>query len=437
MNRRDVEEIVSRGSEGRAAVFLDRDGVLNETVVVDGVPRPPGDAESLVLRPGVVEACHALRRAGLLLVVVSNQPDVARGRVAAAEVERITARLRALVPLDDVRICPHDDGDGCRCRKPADGLLHDAARDWGIDLGRSVVVGDRWRDVVAGRSAGCRTVLVRAGHGDGRGVEPDLVVDALLDAVPWILRTVSAAASGDTATLDPTRLRVKLFADGADLQGILALAALPYVRGFTTNPTLMRAAGIANYEAFAGELLQRVSSHPVSLEVFADDVAEMERQARRISSWGDNVYVKIPVTTSTGEPCTPLARRLGGDGVKVNLTAICTVEQVAKAVEALADGAPGYVSLFAGRIADTGRDPLPYVRAALDLMRPHPHLELIWASPREVLNVVQADTVGCHIITVTHELLKKLGVLGMDLATMSLETVRMFHRDATQAGFCL
>ena len=232
-------------------------------------------------------------------------------------------------------------------------------------------------------------------------------------------------------------LTVKLFADGADLDGILALANDPRVAGFTTNPTLMWKAGLTNYQAFAERLLERVTEHPISFEVFADDEAEIRRQARLIAGWGSNVYVKVPVSTTGGESLAPLVRELSEAGVKVNVTALFTTAQVELITEAVKDGAPSYISVFAGRIADAGIDPVPLMRKAVAIMVAAPRAELIWASPREVLNVVQADQVGAHIITMTHELFAKLDNLGKDLAQFSLETVQMFRRDALSAGFTL
>ena len=232
-------------------------------------------------------------------------------------------------------------------------------------------------------------------------------------------------------------LSVKVFADGADLDAILALAENPRVSGFTTNPTLMWKAGLTDYRDFAERLLERITRHPISFEVFADDVDEMRRQAKLIASWGENVYVKIPVTTTSGESMAPLVRELSEDGVKVNVTALFTTAQVELITAAVKDGAPSYISVFAGRIADAGIDPMPIMAKAVDIMLDAPRSELIWASPREVLNVVQADQVGCHIITVTQDLLAKLSSLGKDLDQFSLETVQMFHRDAQAAGFTL
>lgn len=233
------------------------------------------------------------------------------------------------------------------------------------------------------------------------------------------------------------RLDVKIFADGADLDAILALAADPRIAGFTTNPTLMWKAGLTDYEEFAKRLLERIMVHPISFEVFADDPTEMRRQALMISRWGENVYVKIPVSTTKGVSMAPLVRDLSERGVKVNVTALFTTAQVELITEAVKDGAPSYISVFAGRIADAGIDPVPLMARAVDIMVAAPRSELIWASPREILNVVQADQVGCHIITITHDLLKKLDLLGKDLLQYSLETVQMFHRDAVAAGFSL
>ena len=232
-------------------------------------------------------------------------------------------------------------------------------------------------------------------------------------------------------------LRIKIFADGADEKGISELAANPIIKGYTTNPTLMRAAGVSDYEAFARRVLEVVTEAPISFEVFADEWDEMERQARKITTWGKNVFVKIPITNTRGESSARVMQSLASDGIRLNITGMLTVDQVRASSECLAGGPECIISVFAGRIADTGVDPIPLMCEALDVLRPHPNLELLWASPREVLNIVQADAIGCHIITVTHDLLKKLPILGRDLADYSLDTVRMFHRDAQSAGFAL
>ena len=234
-----------------------------------------------------------------------------------------------------------------------------------------------------------------------------------------------------------SELRVQVFADGADKAGMIELYRQPYIKGFTTNPTLMRQAGVTDYERFAREILQLIPDRPISFEVFADDEIEMERQARKIARWARNVYVKIPVTNTRREPMYDLIRRLSGDGIPVNATAVLALDQVRHIATALRGGAPSYISVFAGRIADTGRDPVPLMKSALDHIAPEPNTQLIWASPRELLNIFQADAIGCHIITVTSDVLKKVSLIGKDLHEFSLETVRMFHDDAARSRYTL
>jgi transaldolase len=236
----------------------------------------------------------------------------------------------------------------------------------------------------------------------------------------------------------PSLDRIKIFADGASLASMLEAAGDPRIAGFTTNPTLMRKAGVTDYLAFAKQVLAQIRDKPISFEVFADELPEMKRQALEIATWGENVYVKIPITNTRRETATPLVRELSAAGVKLNVTAICTLEQVRETVQALKGGAPSVVSVFAGRIADTGRDPVPLMKEALQICRAATsRIELLWASPRELLNIVQAAEVGCDIITVTPDLFKKLELVGKDLGTFSLETVQMFYRDAQAAGFKL
>ena len=230
-------------------------------------------------------------------------------------------------------------------------------------------------------------------------------------------------------------LRTKIFADGAELEGMLALYRQPHIKGFTTNPTLMRKAGVSDYRAFAREVLAAIPDRPISFEVFSDEFEEMERQAHEIATWGEHVYVKVPVTNTKRAPAYDLIHRLSQAGVKVNVTAVLTLEQVRDVVAALKGGAPSNVSVFAGRIADTGRDPVPLMAEAVDILRSAPKAELIWASPRELLNIFQADEIGCHIITVTHDILKKLPLVGRSLEEFSLDTVKMFYEDARAAGF--
>jgi transaldolase len=233
-------------------------------------------------------------------------------------------------------------------------------------------------------------------------------------------------------------LPIKIFADGADRDGIAALNARPYIKGLTTNPTLMRKVGVADYEKFAREILEVVKEKPISFEVFSDEFPEMGRQARKIGKWQENVYVKIPITNTRGDSALPLIDELSGEGVKLNLTAILTREQVEGVAKAVKREVPCVVSVFAGRVADTGVDPMPLMKESLELLRELPKAELLWASVREVLNIFQAAQCGCHIVTVPHDILEKAEKLGgMGLAELSLDTVRMFHRDAVAAGFKL
>ena len=234
-----------------------------------------------------------------------------------------------------------------------------------------------------------------------------------------------------------SQLAVKIFADGADKAGMLDMYAKPYIKGLTTNPTLMRKAGIADYRAFARDILAAIVDKPVCFEVFADDFAEMERQALEIAAWADNVYVKIPITNTRRESSAGLVKRLADRRVKLNVTAIMTLAQVRETAAALNPATPSYVSVFAGRIADTGLDPQPLMLEAVKMLKVNANAQLVWASTREVLNIFQADAVGCHVITVTRDILSKLALVGYDLTEYSLDTVKMFHDDAQSAGFSL
>jgi transaldolase len=234
-----------------------------------------------------------------------------------------------------------------------------------------------------------------------------------------------------------SHLRVKIFADGANLREMFDLYRNPLISGFTTNPTLMRKAGIGDYEVFAREVLAGIPDRPISFEVFSDDFREMEQQALTIASWGPNVYVKVPVTNTRGDSSTSLICRLARQGVRLNVTAVMTLEQIEEVTRAMKMCPSGYVSFFAGRVADTGRDPVPIMRDALQILEEYRNLELIWASPRELLNIFQADAIGCHIITATKDILNRLDLVGKDLNEFSLETVRMFREDAVRAGFSI
>lgn len=230
-------------------------------------------------------------------------------------------------------------------------------------------------------------------------------------------------------------LKIKLFADGADLNEMKEMYNAGIVKGFTTNPTLMRIAGVENYEAFAKEILAEISDFPISFEVFSDDFNEMEREAHKIYSWGENVNVKIPITNTKGESSIPLIRKLSADGLYLNITAILPVEQVREVIEAISPDSQAIVSVFAGRIADSGRDPVPYMKECAEIVKAKPKAELLWASSRELLNIFQAEESGAHIITVTTGILKKLSNIGRGLGDFSLDTVKMFHRDASAAGY--
>lgn len=413
----------------RPAVFLDRDGVINRAVVRNGLPFAPMSVDELDILPGVPGALHRLKQAGYALVVVTNQPDVARGHQTRDVVESINSLLSSVLPLDEIRVCYHDDSDKCPCRKPKPGLLTQSPA---YDLSRSVMVGDRWRDIEAGRQAGvAMTILVDYEYDEPLRSEPDLRVRSLAESVSTILRLPVT----EPVTKAVHELGVKIFADGADLESMRALSGRPYIKGFTTNPTLMSRAGLRDYRAFAHDVLAEITDKPISFEVFSDDFSEMERQAHEIAGWGDNVYVKIPITNTKRQSSCELIRKLSHGGVKINATALMTLEQVRDVAAAVTGGAPSCVSVFAGRIADTGRDPLPIMTSALEVLRVEPRAELIWASPRELLNIIQADDIGCHIITVTHDILSKLDRIGTSLEDLSLDTVKMFHNDAVKAGF--
>lgn len=236
-------------------------------------------------------------------------------------------------------------------------------------------------------------------------------------------------------TMSVEDLKIKIFADGADLKGMLEMHEKPYIKGLTTNPTLMRKAGIANYKSFAFEVLSQIKEKPISFEVFSDEFAEMKRQAIEISSWGENVYVKIPITNTLGESTSKVVDYLVQQNVKVNVTALMTTEQVVEVAKVLDSSVPSYISVFAGRIADTGRDPEPIMMESLEVLKSLAKTELIWASPRELLNVFQAERIGCHIITATNDILQKIKLIGYDLNEYSLDTVKMFKNDAASAGY--
>jgi transaldolase len=421
---------------GARAVFLDRDGVLNQALISGGKPGAPRTVDEFVIPPDRAACLEELKRRGFALIVVTNQPDVARGRQSIAVIEEMHRRLQAALPVDDVLVCFHDEADNCQCRKPRPGLLIEAQRKYDLDLSRSFLIGDRWKDVDAGNAAGCRTVFIDYNYSErGPSTEPSVRVSSLRDAVDWI--SSRGMNKEELLPHSVSDFKVKLFADGADKAAMLELYRNPWIKGFTTNPTLMRAAGIRDYEAFALDILSSISDRPISFEVFADDPDEMYQQALEIAGWGENVYVKIPITNTKGESALGVARELSRGGVKLNITALLALDQVRDTANALDGGAPACVSVFAGRIADTGRDPVPVMKAAAELVHQHPGMELIWASPRELFNLIQADSIDCDIITAIPDVLKKLSLLGKDLLEYSRETVQMYYDDARKSGFTL
>ena len=325
-------------------------------------------------------------------------------------------------------------------RKPETGMLVDAAAALGLDLTRSWMIGDRWRDIDCGHRAGVRTVFIDLGYREElRHQSPHFTVKSIGDRRGYCPCPTTGRCE---ALLPPmptlSDLKIQIYADGADTAGILELYAKPYIKGLTTNPSLMNKAGIKDYEAFARDILQTVTAKPISLEVFADEFPEMKRQALKIAGWGPNVYVKIPITNTRAESSVPLIRELTAEGVKLNLTALLTLEQVRAVAAVLNPQVPVVVSLFAGRIADTGVDPMPLMRESRKILAGQPRAELLWASVREVLNILQAEQCGCDIVTVTHDVLAKAAkLLGRDLTDLSLDTVKMFANDAAAAGFKL
>jgi transaldolase len=421
---------------GARAVFLDRDGVLNQALVWDGKPGAPRTVDEFVIPPDRLACLKELKRRGFALIVVTNQPDVARGRQSIESIEEMHRRLQAALPVDDVLVCLHDEADNCACRKPRPGLLMEAQRRHHLDLSRSFLIGDRWKDVDAGNAAGLKTVFIDYNYQErDPSTEPSVRVSSLREAIEWI--GALEMNKGEFLPHSIADFKVKLFADGADKAAMLELYRNPWIQGFTTNPTLMRRAGIRDYEAFARDILSSIRDRPISFEVFADEPDEMYQQAMQIAEWGENVYVKIPITNTKGESALGIARELSREGVKLNITALLTIDQVRDTANALDGGAPSCVSVFAGRIADTGRDPVPMMKAAAELVHRHPGMELIWASPRELFNVIQADSIDCDIITATPDVLNKLSLLGKDLVEYSRETVRTHYDDARKSGFTL
>ncbi len=417
------------------AVFLDRDGVLVIPEFRDGRSFAPTRIEDYRFYDDARDALIRLKEAGFLLVVVTNQPDVGKGLIPRSTIAEMHDRLARELPVDRIEICDHVQGQRCGCRKPAPGMLLRAAHDLDIDLSQSIMVGDRLSDVEAGQAAGCATIFIDLDYTETKPTTQTHTVRSIVEAVDIILGMTPNNRRQQMPRAQD--LKVKIYADGADLKGILEMAKLPIIKGFTTNPTLMRKAGVTDYEGFARNLLEQITGHPISFEVFADDFPTMIGQGLAIKSWGKNVNVKVPVMNTKGEFTGPVLRALAAEGAILNVTAIMTVDQVKAVADALDPNVPAIVSVFAGRIADTGIDPVPHMQECLKALASRPKAELLWASPREVLNIFQADEIGCPIITCTNDMIKKLDLVGKDLIEYSRETVQMFYKDATASAFSI
>jgi transaldolase len=445
---------------GKPLILLDRDGVLNYAVVdpEHGTIDSPLHPSQVSLIPGVGKALARLTAAGYGLAIVTNQPAAAKKKTTRANLQAVHEAVVAGVSSEGGRIlsshiCFHRSEDACACRKPKPGLILEALEcNPGFDRVGAWMVGDGVTDVQAGAALGLQTAFLGPRKCDACkivglyeltptwwGADLPAFADHLLanEGPPAMIVARPRETVADPAP-SRNRLRVKVFADGANLESMLALAGDPLIKGFTTNPTLMRQSGVKEYTIFSRQVLEAIPDKPISFEVLADDPQEIRRQALLIARWGKNVYVKIPVTNSEGVPLAALVNDLSHQGVKINVTAVFTLEQVAATCQALKGGAPSVVSVFAGRIADSGQDPVPHMRVALSICRSvDDAIELLWASPREILNVVQADEIGVDIITVTEAIRTKLHLLGKDLTEFSRETVLMFKKDGESAGFRL
>lgn len=436
------------------ATFLDRDGVLNPLVynLETGEYESPHYPEDFSIYPYVAPALKQLLEAGFLLFLVSNQPSYAKGKTTLENIKNIQLQFEEYLAYEGIEFqefyyCYHhpqgivpEYSIQCRCRKPGTQFLEEAQLRYELDLQNSWFIGDQDTDVECGQLMGIRTVLIQNKHSSKKRVKNGSAFTAnnLGEAVQIVCEkrkqngNYFSMVKGEGAM---NELKIKLFADGAVLADMKNAYAGGLVKGFTTNPTLMKKAGITDYNQFAKDVLAEINDMPISFEVFSDEFVEMEREARIINSWGENVYIKIPITNTKGESSIPLIKKLAGDGLKLNVTAIMTLEQVEAVASVLDSEVPAVVSVFAGRIADTGRDPMPIMREAVEVLKMNQNAELLWASPREVLNVYQADECGCHIITITPDLLKKIESRGKDLNEFSLETVKMFYNDAVALGY--
>ncbi len=403
----------------------------------------------------VPEAIKILTDLGYGLAVATNQPAAKQNKTTHENLLAVHEKVLRLAQshggkILSSHICFHRAEENCICRKPKTKLLEDAiAANKDYSAAGGWMIGDGVTDVMAGALLGLNTGFVGKEKIEFHkvfeeyGVFPTHWGKKLLNFANYIRLRMATHKTGDhkVSTVQAPSIfknKIKIYSDGADMASLLEMANNPNVHGITTNPTLMKKAGIAKYKEFCIEVLSKVKDKPISFEIFADDLVSMKSQALEISSWGKNVYVKIPVTNTEGVSTAPLVKELSHLGVRLNVTAILTIGQVYTVCEALKGGAPAVVSVFAGRVADTGRDPMPVMAAASELCRAAgENIELLWASTREVFNVIQAEQAGCDIITVAPDMIKKMSMLNMDLLQLSIETVRMFKRDADQAGFQL
>lgn len=427
------------------AIFLDRDGVINRLVYNPNSSQyeSPHFEKEVELYPGVLPALKQLKDRGYLLFLISNQPSFAKGKTSLENIQAIHERIHKHlldfgVEFTEYFYCYHhpqgiisEYAYDCQCRKPKPYFLLQAKDKYCLNMADSWMIGDCDLDIQCGLSAGVKTIAISEEKSKQRrgSVKAHFCANNLMEAVEAIFKQEKRMGKPLEG------LKIKIFADGADISAMKRAYQEGIVKGFTTNPVLMRKANIIDYEKFAHEALREIPDLPISFEVLSDDFSSMEREARKISSWGRNVNVKIPITNTKGESSIPLIHKLSLDGLFLNITAILTVEQMKEIAEAISPKAKTIVSVFAGRIADTGRDPMPYIKKGVELLKANPHAELLWASSRELLNIFQAEACGCRIITVTDDILNKIPMVGKELDILSLETVDLFYKNIQTGGY--
>jgi transaldolase len=385
--------------EKNKAFFFDRDGILNKAIVKNRKPYSPKFPHQLEKNYEILNLIKHLKKNKFIIIVITNQPELSRGGLFKYSSIFMNFLIEKYFLIDEIFVCGHNKKDRCNCRKPKNGMLISAAKKWNIDFKKSFLIGDRWKDIEAGNSVGCKTI--------------------------YIDYNFKMNKFNNT----------KIFADGADFNEMIKLSKTSFVKGLTTNPSLMRKNGISDYESFAKKILKKIKKKPLSFEVFSDNIDEMKEQALKINSWGKNIYVKIPITNTKKKSTAKLIKYLTSKNIKVNVTAVMTLKQVKEVLKNLNPKIPSYISIFAGRIADTGRDPVPTMQAALKLMKKNKNCELIWASTREIYNIYQSSQIKCHIITVTADLIRKFPLLNYNLERYSLDTVKGFRSDAVKSKF--